>query len=135
MYHKILIPIAPDHIDAMGDSTAVAHALAAEGASIRVLSVLEVIPNYVAAEIPYEVYERSCMEVQKRLETACRDLPGLEIRTVTGHPPSKIVDVAKEDGFDLIVIRSHKPGLQDWFLGSTAGRVLRHAPCSVHVVR
>jgi universal stress protein F len=25
--------------------------------------------------------------------------------------------------------------LQDYFLGSTAGRVVRHAQCSVHVIR
>jgi len=36
---------------------------------------------------------------------------------------------------DLIVIASHRPGLKDYFLGSTAGRVVRHSPCAVHVIR
>ena len=35
----------------------------------------------------------------------------------------------------MIVIASHDPGLADYLLGSTAGRVVRHAHCSVLVVR
>jgi len=43
--------------------------------------------------------------------------------------------VAKEKDVDLIIIASHRPGLQDYFLGSTAAKVVRHATCSVLVVR
>ena len=48
-------------------------------------------------------------------------------------------DVVKESynraKADCIVIGSHKPGLIDYLLGSTAARVVRHAPCAVHVLR
>lgn len=91
MYRKIFIPIAPDHIDAIGESIEAARILASDGASINALSVLEVIPNYVATEIPYEVYERSCAEIQEKLETEFRDLPDVSISAEIGHPPSKIV--------------------------------------------
>ena len=40
-----------------------------------------------------------------------------------------------ETNADLIVINSHKPGVEDYFLGSTASRVVRRAPCSVLVLR
>ncbi|SFE57852.1 universal stress protein [Roseivivax sediminis] len=135
MFKKILIPVAPDHAEAIDDSIAVARKLAGPDTKITALSVLEVVPLYVAAEVPTEVYERSCQEMQKTLTEAFRDLPEVEVRAVTGSPASRIVDEVRDEGFDLIVIRSHKPGIQDWFLGSTAGRVVRHAPCSVHVVR
>ncbi|SLN51673.1 Universal stress protein F [Roseivivax jejudonensis] len=135
MFKKILIPIAPDHAEALDESIGVARALAGPDTTITALAVLEVIPLYVAAEVPSEVYERSCKEVYETLKEAFRDQADVEIRAETGSPASKIVDVVRDEGFDLIVIRSHKPGLQDWFLGSTAGRVVRHAPCSVHVVR
>jgi nucleotide-binding universal stress UspA family protein len=46
-----------------------------------------------------------------------------------------ILETAKEIGADLIVIASHRPGLQDYFLGSTAARVVRHAECAVLVDR
>jgi nucleotide-binding universal stress UspA family protein len=43
--------------------------------------------------------------------------------------------VAEEKGADLIIIASHRPGLKDYFLGSTAAKVVRHAKCSVLVIR
>ena len=46
-----------------------------------------------------------------------------------------IIDFATSSGIDCIVIGSHRPGLSDYFLGSTASRVVRHAPCAVHVFR
>ncbi|MET0093936.1 MAG: universal stress protein [Sedimenticola sp.] len=30
---------------------------------------------------------------------------------------------------------AHRPGLSDFFLGSTAARIMRYANCSVHVLR
>ena len=36
---------------------------------------------------------------------------------------------------DLIVMGSHRPELRDYLLGPNAARVVRHAPCSVVVVR
>ena len=53
----------------------------------------------------------------------------------TGHSYKTILEVAKEKDVDLIIIASHRPGLQDYFLGSTAAKVVRHADCSVLVVR
>jgi len=53
----------------------------------------------------------------------------------TGHSYNTILEVAKEKNADLIIIASHRPGLQDYFLGSTAAKVVRHANCSVLVVR
>jgi len=55
--------------------------------------------------------------------------------TLVGHAGRTIVDYATETGIDCIVIGSHKPGLNDYFLGSTSARVVRHAPCAVHVLR
>ena len=52
-----------------------------------------------------------------------------------GAPASTILDVAGELSVDMIVIGSHDPGLADYFLGSVAARVVRHAHCSVLVVR
>jgi nucleotide-binding universal stress UspA family protein len=53
-----------------------------------------------------------------------------------GHPAKIIVEVAKEGKFDLILV-GHSGLSEVWarFLGTTAEKVSRHAPCSVLIVR
>ena len=52
-----------------------------------------------------------------------------------GDPRQTIVDCAREWRSDLIVMGSHgKKGL-DRMLGSVSDSVVRHAPCSVEIVR
>jgi nucleotide-binding universal stress UspA family protein len=61
--------------------------------------------------------------------------PPLEFVAV-GRPPAEIVKTAKEWPADVIVIGSHgRHGLERALLGSVAEGVMRHAPCSVLVVR
>jgi nucleotide-binding universal stress UspA family protein len=53
-----------------------------------------------------------------------------------GKPFHEITRVARTVDADLIVIATHgRSGLKRVFLGSTAERVVRHAPCPVLVVR
>ena len=54
---------------------------------------------------------------------------------LTGHPERTIVYHTLKTGADCIIVGSHKPGLKDFFLGSTAARIVRYSPCSVHVLR
>jgi nucleotide-binding universal stress UspA family protein len=54
---------------------------------------------------------------------------------VSGHAGRGIVEYADANDVDCIIIASHRPGLQNLFLGSTANRVVHHAKCTVHVLR
>ena len=64
-----------------------------------------------------------------------RDVVG-ELVVRTGEPAHTIHEVAQELGADMICMGSHgRRGLQRLLLGSTAQRVLRHAPCAVYVLR
>ena len=47
----------------------------------------------------------------------------------------EILEVAERIGADLVVMASHRPELKDYLLGPNAARVVRHANCSVLVVR
>ncbi len=63
---------------------------------------------------------------------------GGELQTMlrAGHPAQTIVAVAKEGNFDLILVgHSGLSGVWAKFLGTTAEKVSRHAPCSVLIVR
>jgi nucleotide-binding universal stress UspA family protein len=46
-----------------------------------------------------------------------------------------VCETAKADGVDLVVIGSHGYGGIDRLLGTTAAKIVDHAPCSVYVVR
>lgn len=63
---------------------------------------------------------------------------GIEWRVVVeaGHPWKLLVDTAQETGCDLIVAGPHdQSGWRHCFIGSTAQRVVRLAPCSVLAVK
>ncbi len=63
---------------------------------------------------------------------------GLEITTrkIVGHAAQGIVRFAEEGRFDLIVVgHSGVSGVWGRFLGGTADKIVRHAPCDVLVVR
>jgi nucleotide-binding universal stress UspA family protein len=47
----------------------------------------------------------------------------------------EIIDAAEKIGADLVIMASHRPELKDYLLGPNAARVVRHANCSVLVVR
>lgn len=75
-----------------------------------------------------------------RLAAECRALEkqGIEVKPLSrlGRPYLEIADAARELGADLIVLATHgHTGLRHVLLGSTAERVVRHAPCPVLTVR
>ena len=59
----------------------------------------------------------------------------LSVRIVAGNAPKLLCDVAKEARADLLVIgESGRSGIWAGKLGTTADKVVDHAPCSVLVV-
>lgn len=53
----------------------------------------------------------------------------------TGRAYEEVLNLAKKTNASLIVVGAHKADLTDYLLGPNAARVVRHARCSVHVVR
>ncbi len=63
-------------------------------------------------------------------------LPHASFQVRTGRPYSQICELAGEIQADLIVVSTHgRTGWERTLLGSTAERVVRHAPCPVLVAR
>jgi len=62
---------------------------------------------------------------------------GVNAETIARHGTiyEQILDVAEELGVDQIVIGAHRPQLADYLIGPNTARVVRHAKCSVNVVR
>jgi universal stress protein A len=112
------------------------------GARIHLLYVLEK-PSYltgvngVALSIPEK-------DLVKRAESKLFSLAADEIEELVpvntvvriGKPFDQIVKVASAERIDLIIIATHGyTGLKHVLMGSTAEKVVRHAPCPVLVVR
>ena len=135
MYSNILVPVSfDDDRDAAG-AIEIAQAIAGEGAVLTLLHVMEQVPSYAMTYITEEHRADSRRAVQAELDKMAADIPGGQGRVVEGHSGRTILDWAEAQGADCIVIASHRPGMQDLFLGSTATQVVRHAPCAVHVIR
>jgi universal stress protein F len=107
-------------------------------AKLVLLHVLAPVPGYVAAEVPGDILESHRKNAHEALR-AFADRAGVagdvEFVIHTGHPGREILSHAEATKADLVVIASHDPGWGDFLLGSVAAFVVRHAHCSVFVVR
>ena len=139
MTKNILVPI---DISADTGSTA-AIAMAQDLAELNdgkltLLNVVQLYTGYTSTYLPEDFYEKARAEAMDRLKQVAAT-HGLAETTECivreGIPANEILDHAKDIKADIIVIASHDPGLADYFLGSVAARVVRHAHCSVLVVR
>jgi nucleotide-binding universal stress UspA family protein len=128
MYKHILVAIAFHDETEHERVIQAAMVLANDSAHVTVLHVREAIPSSSMAYLPADYMAELRAEIQERLDVlAARFKDGVGV-IVDGHAGRTIVDWADENDVDCIVMASH-------LLGNTAGRVVRHAPCSVHVVR
>ncbi|MEL6645151.1 MAG: universal stress protein [Pseudomonadota bacterium] len=134
MYNKILVAIAVDHSPNTAAQISIARKLLAEDGEINVLTVMEAVPSFIMSELPEGQIEHNKQEMRNALKEIVQ-ADDLKIDVVSGHAGRTILEYADTNSMDCIVIASHQPGLQDYFLGSTAARVVRHAHCGVHVLR
>lgn len=112
------------------------------GAELTLLHVVEPVLYPVAYGLPPVApvdYEQVAREAAVRtLAGLAAKLPNLKVgqKVESGAASQRICELAKEKGFDLVVLATHGyTGLKHVLLGSTAERVVRHAPCAVLVVK
>lgn len=135
MYKNILIPIAPDHGEIFATAYDVARQLADDGAKLTALTVIEAVPGFAAQYLPEGQLEKTKGSASENLKAAIGAAENVATEVVSGHSGQTILDYAHANKIDCIVIASHQPGLKDFFLGSTAARVVRFFQGSVHVLR
>lgn len=139
MADTIVVPVDIARSEDVHPPIGLAARLAADsGADLVLLHVVQSIPHYVAMNIPAELLGKAREHARDALLEIARkhglpDTTKVAIRE--GHAGHEILEFAKECDASLIVIASHDPGFSTYWLGSVAAHVVRHAHCSVYVVR
>lgn len=93
------------------------------------------------AEVPVAVSEPDLLEACRRgldqfVAEHLGDAAALVRDVFFGNPWSGICDYARRSAIDLIVVATHgRTGLRHALIGSTAEKIVRHAPCPVLVVK
>ena len=134
MHETILVPVDLSHPEEGRKALGTARRMESGQARIVALYVEGDIPKFIADKVPKGVREEHIATARGELSSRADEV-GAESEIRSGRPSTVILEYAKEIGADLIVIASHRPGLQDYLLGSTAARVVRHAECTVLVER
>jgi nucleotide-binding universal stress UspA family protein len=139
MYKKILLSLALDQGHGP-KAMELARKLRSEGGEIIAVHVLDQVPSFVGYYMSSEkANEDKEHEIKKQaikaIEERIGDEKDAEAVVLTGHPGRTITDYAEKIGADCIIAGSHRPEMKDFFLGSTAARIMRYAPCSVHILR
>lgn len=141
------ILVATDYSDASRPAiTRAAEVAAMSGAKVTLVHVYDPAPFVPPIAFPSparkeeEVAQGLAEAIVKGLEQLGKaEFPGTEVavRALRHASPSKaVVDLAEEIGADLVVVGSHgRTGIEHMFIGSVAEKIVRHAPCSVLVVR
>ena len=109
------------------------------GAKVTLLHAIEPLPypvglTYLPMGEGFPI--KSMEENLNKLAKTIKPQHLKEVIVQVGSAFEVVTNVARDRKVDLIIITTHgHTGLRHVFMGSTAERVVRHAPCPVFVVR
>lgn len=142
MYSQILVSIDlddPTDLDVTLQH-AIAQARANPGARLHVLTVLppfgmSIVGSFFPKNFEHEVAQKLLARLREMVDPRLPE--GMRCCHIVGEGGvyETVLRIAGEVKADLIVIGAHRPDLADYLLGPNAARVVRHAKCSVLVVR
>lgn len=142
MYNRILVAIDLNEQSSWRKPLVAAAEQARKFGSeqLIVLTVIREIDALVYAQVGAVGYEMMARGLEDQLAARVREVEAYDLKPkiVVEHGESiydVILETAQEADVDLIVVGSHRPKMKDYLLGTNAGRVVRHANCSVLVAR
>jgi nucleotide-binding universal stress UspA family protein len=140
MFKQLLVPVDLGEKELASAALARAVELAkTSGAKLRLIYVRSVLPVSFMEFVPPNFDTDQQQSAQKDIEeiAAKVDLPKDQVSWVVrmGGVYPEVLAEAKACGADLVIVGSHRPGMATFLLGSNATAIVRHATCSVLVVR
>jgi universal stress protein F len=137
---KLLLPIDLTELQLAERALAQAAALAkAFDSQIRLVNVQSLVPiaflDYLPENFEPEIREGLAKEMTELAKKA--DYPQERVTTTILYGPihHEVAAEAEAWGADLIVLCSHRPGMNRFLMGSVASAIVRNAKCSVWIVR
>jgi nucleotide-binding universal stress UspA family protein len=141
MFKTILVPVDLGEVEAARPAIdkAVEIARSSPESSIRLIYVRPIVPVTYMEFMPPAFDEEQQADADRRLAelAAGVDLPSERVSAAVslGSVYNEVLNQADQIGADLIVVGSHQPSMATYLLGSNASAIVRHAKCSVLVVR
>jgi nucleotide-binding universal stress UspA family protein len=140
MFTTILVPvdIAETEVGQPGLDKAVELAKAS-GATLKLTFVRSPVPFAMNEYVPAEYFDTDEKAALKTLQEMAAKLDVPKDRVSVSSPFGAVYDEVLKQAAkikaDLIVVGSHRPNWSTYLIGSNAATIVRHATCSVLVVR
>ena len=140
MYKTLLVPVDIAELETARPALERAVALAeATNGTVRLIYVRSLVPVAYIEFVPatFDIDQQRHAEARLADVAAAVPLPAERVSATVrlGSVYSEILQEAESTGADLIVVGSHRPTMATYLLGSNAATIVRHATCSVLVVR
>lgn len=139
---KILCPIDLSEVSGEIADYAALHA-ECTGAEVVVLNVVPALYLHADTDIPYSIEEKFLAQTAAEAEKFMASFVPQHFpkgnatgRVISGYAPESILQIVKDENFDLIVIGTHgMHALHVMLFGSVTEKVLKLSPVPVLVVR
>ncbi len=140
MFEKILVPVDLNEPEFGRKAVVQAFHLARTvGGHVCLLTVRQVIPEMMSEYMPEDFEPDAARQLTDALMQMADEVgtQGISVSSLvrTGGVYHEVLAQAEEMGAQLIVVGSHRPSMATYLIGSNAARIVRHAPCSVLVIR
>lgn len=109
-------------------------------ATLYVLFVAQDLRDFSSFYVPHgnlqQFQEEALKAAQQKMSRTAKEtfkaFKKVEARVAQGSPADKIIETAKSEGVDLIIMGTHgRKGLERAIFGSVCDKVVRFAPCPV----
>jgi nucleotide-binding universal stress UspA family protein len=109
-------------------------------ATLYIVFVTQDLKDFSSFYVPHgnlqQFQEEALKAAQEKMSATAKEhfktFKKVEARVAQGSPADKIIETAKKEGVDLIIMGTHgRKGLERAIFGSVCDKVVRTAPCPV----
>lgn len=133
MYRNILVPVAYEPGQSPEKELAAARQLVSPAGKVTLLHVMESVPFFAVDYMPEGYRDDLIGAIRADLGNHAETFQNADVAVLQGESAREILEFAEANAVDCIVLATHR--IDTSLYGSTAARVVRYAPCAVHLLR